>query len=352
MSESPLLTIRRLSVHYPLPRWVPWRRKLFARAVDGINFNLEAGETLGVVGESGCGKSSLARALVGLQPISGGAVHFQGRDLARLGKKDWRLLRRDIQLVFQDPLASLNPRQTVARIIEQPLIALMPELDAAQRTKNVAAILERVGLEPALLKSKPRDLSGGQAQRVGIARALVVEPKLLICDEPVSALDVSIQAQIVNLLADLQRERNLAILFIAHDLAIVRQLCQRVLVMYAGRVMEQGAREPLFARPVHPYTQALIRAVPGKGLASAAEGSEGEPPDPAVPLLGCAFRSRCPIADDYCGRVTPSLRRTGEGLDHYAACHFSAPDLAELADSPPNAEVALAQGRRLVTPTA
>ena len=341
MSESPLLAVRRLSVHYPLPRWAPWRPKLQARAVDGINFNLDAGETLGVVGESGCGKSSLARALAGLQPISGGAVHFRGRDLARLGKKDWRLLRRDIQLVFQDPLASLNPRHSVAKIIEQPLIALLPELDPAERGRRVAAILERVGLEPALLKSKPKELSGGQCQRVGLARALVVEPQLLICDEPVSALDVSIQAQIINLLAELQRERNLAILFIAHDLAIVRRLCQRVLVMYAGRVMEQGSREPLFARPVHPYTQALIRAVPGQGL-PAAEGREGEAPDPAVPMLGCAFRSRCPIADDYCGRVTPALRRTGDGLDHYAACHFSAPELSELADTQPDGVPVLA----------
>ena len=327
MPESPLLTVRRLSVHYPLPRWAPWRQRAHARAVDGINFNLDAGETLGVVGESGCGKSTLARALVGLQPISSGAVHFQGRDLARLGKKDWRLLRRDIQLVFQDPLGSLNPRHSVAKAIEQPLIALMPELDAQQRALRVAGIMERVGLEPGLLKSRPKELSGGQAQRVGIARALVVEPKLLVCDEPVSALDVSIQAQIVNLLAELQRERRLAILFIAHDLAVVRQLCQRVLVMYAGRVMEQGGRESLFARPVHPYTQALLRAVPGQGLA-AAGALEGETPDPAVPLLGCAFRSRCPIADDYCGRDTPALRRTGNAPDHYAACHFSAPDLS------------------------
>lgn len=338
MSAPPLLTVRRLSVQYPIRRWAPWQAKRQLRAVDGINFNLEPGESLGVVGESGCGKSSLARALAGLEPIAGGAVHFLGRDLAKLSKKDWRPLRRDIQMVFQDPLASLNPRHSVAKSIEQPLIALRPELDASERARRVAAMLERVGLDAGDGVRRPKELSGGQCQRVGLARALVVEPKLLICDEPVSALDVSVQAQVINLLAELQRERQLAILFIAHDLAVVRQLCSRLLVMYAGRVMEQGAREPLFARPVHPYTQALIRAIPGEGGLSAqakGEAGEGEAPDLSLPQLGCVYRSRCPIADDYCGRVTPTLRRTGDGLDHHAACHFSAPELSELAETWP-----------------
>lgn len=333
MPASPLLAVRRLSVRYPLPRYLPWRDRRYARAVDGIDFNLEAGETLGIVGESGCGKSTLARALAGLQPIASGAVHFEGQDLAGLSRKQWRPLRRDIQMVFQDPVASLDPRMGIARSVEAPLIALYPELSASDRTIRVNAALERVGLDPALGKRRPHEFSGGQCQRVGLARALVVQPKLLICDEPVSALDVSVQAQVINLLAELQKELGLGVIFIAHDLAVVRQLCQRVLVMYAGRVMEQGAREPLFGRPVHPYTQQLMAAMPGEdgALPTASASEDGEPPDLSVPLLGCAFRTRCPIADNYCGRVTPSLRRTGEGLEHYAACHFSAPDLRAAA---------------------
>ncbi len=328
MSEQPLLIVRRLVVRYPQPRLLPWRARHWRNAVDGLDFNLHAGETLGVVGESGCGKSSLAKALLGLQPIAAGAAIFNGTDLAQLDKTRWKPLRRDIQMVFQDPLASLDPRMKVGRIVEQPLIALRPDIEKAERPKRVAAVLERVGLSAIDMQRHAHEFSGGQCQRIALARALVVEPKLLICDEPVSALDVSVQAQVVNLLADLQRDLGLAMLFIAHDLAVVRQLAQRVLVMYAGTVMEQAPRERLFARPLHPYTRTLLAAVPGAGLESPAPTSAGDAdsrPPAAVAngvTVGCRYRDRCELADDFCGRDVPSLRRMAP--EHFAACHFIA----------------------------
>ncbi len=322
MPETPLLIVRRLVVRYPQPRLLPWRARHWRNAVDGLDFNLNAGETLGIVGESGCGKSSLAKALLGLQPIASGAAIFDGQDLARLDKKGWKPLRRQIQMVFQDPLASLDPRMRVGRIIEQPLAALRPDISKAERPKRIAAMLERVGLAASDAGRHAHEFSGGQCQRIGLARALVVEPKLLICDEPVSALDVSVQAQVVNLLAELQRDLGLAMLFIAHDLAIVRQMAQRVLVMYAGTVMEQAPRERLFARPMHPYTQALLAAIAGQTDA-AAETPPGAMPavSPSQTItLGCRYRDRCQVADDFCGREVPPLRKAAAG--HFAACHF------------------------------
>ena len=326
--SPPLLTVRRLTVRYELPNWVPWQQKQVLRAVDGIDFNLAEGETLGIVGESGCGKSTLARALAGLQTVSSGAIHYRGQELTRLSAKEFKPLRREIQMVFQDPLASLSPRLTIARAVEQPLKALFPELSAPERSHRALAMLERVGIEPSLAGSYPHKLSGGQCQRVGIARALVVNPRLLICDEPVSALDVSVQAQVINLLADLQREMGLSLIFIAHDLAVVARLSQRVLVLFAGKVMEQGPRDALFHRPAHPYTQALLASVPGATQdLEKREGPDGEPPSLSVPLLGCVFRNRCPIADDLCGRATPPLKRVRAGWEQFSACHFSAPQL-------------------------
>lgn len=326
MSANPLLIVRRLVVRYPQPRLLPWRKPHWRNAVDGLDFNLHAGETLGIVGESGCGKSSLAKALLGLQPIAAGAALFNGTDLARLDKKGWKPLRREIQMVFQDPLASLDPRMKVGRIIEQPLIALRPDIGKAERPQRVAAMLERVGLSAADMHRKAHEFSGGQCQRIALARALVVEPKLLICDEPVSALDVSIQAEVVNLLAELQRDLGLAMLFIAHDLAIVRQMAQRVLVMYAGTVMEQAPREPLFSQPLHPYTRSLLAAVPGNQAPGAissvltAERPSSTAGDSVT--VGCRYRDRCEIADDFCGRDVPPLRRMAP--EHFAACHFIA----------------------------
>ena len=325
-ASRPLLEVRRFKVHYPLTHGWPWGRPGVVRAIDEINFNLYAGETLGIVGESGCGKSTLARALVGLQPATSGALNFDGRDLTRLDEAAWRTLRREIQIVFQDPLSSLDPRMSIGEIVAEPLQALCPELDAGERARRVAQMLERVGLATSHLGRYPHELSGGQCQRVGIARALVVRPRLLICDEPVSALDVSVQAQIVNLLADLREEYGLSMIFIAHDLAVVRHISHRVLVMYLGKVMEQGAREVLFESPAHPYTKALLAAVPGAPAALAADPArqmlDGEIPSPSNPPPGCVFATRCPLADEHCGRSAPQVRRLGNGSA--VACHYIA----------------------------
>ncbi|MDB5972848.1 MAG: ATP-binding cassette protein [Hydrocarboniphaga sp.] len=331
MNDSPpLLAVRRLKIHYPLRSRLPWRRGGVARAVDGVDFNLYPGETLGIVGESGSGKSSIARALVGLQPVTSGAIEYtaaDGRtvDLARLDKKAWRPLRRDIQLVFQDPQSSLNPRHRIGRIIEEPLKTLFPDLTRTERTARMLAMLEKVGLGTEHAERFPHELSGGQCQRVGIARALIVQPRVLICDEPVSALDVSVQAQIINLLAELQAEYGLAMIFIAHDLAVVRHLSQRVLVMYFGRIMEQAQRDALFQQAVHPYTRALLAAMPPDELTMpqheyARPALQGEVPNPLSPPPGCVFATRCPMADQSCNRAMPSLRRVAHG--GYAACHF------------------------------
>lgn len=300
-----------------------------ARAVDGVDFNLYAGETVGIVGESGSGKSSLARALAGLQRTHSGAIEYTTRDgrtvdLARLDAKAWQPLRRDIQLVFQDPQSSLNPRHRIGRIVEEPLKSLFPQLSKTERTVRMLAMLEKVGLGTEHAERFPHELSGGQAQRVGIARALIVQPRVLICDEPVSALDVSVQAQIVNLLSELQAEYGLAMIFIAHDLAVVRHLSQRMMVMYFGRIMEQAPREVLFTQAVHPYTRALLAAMPPDDLTYAPEyphaALEGEVPDPQNPPPGCVFVTRCPMADQTCNRSMPTLRRVAHG--GYAACHF------------------------------
>ena len=316
----PSLRVRRLRVHYPLAACWPWQQGGVVRAVDDLSFDLAPGETLGVVGESGSGKSTLARALVGLQPATSGSIRIGDEEMVGATAARWRAQRRAVQFVFQDPLASLDPRMTVGQIIEEPLRALAPELSAAARAERVQQWMARVGLSPALRHRYPHEFSGGQCQRVGIARALVVEPRVLICDEPVSALDVSVQAQIINLLADLQRERGLALLFIAHDLAVVRHLAHRVMVMYLGRVMEQAPAERLFSTPRHPYTRALMAAVPGQGRSVSALA--GELPSATSPPPGCVFASRCPMVEDDCSRRVPGLNRTGPGAA--AACHFVA----------------------------
>lgn len=319
-----LLEVRRLCVRYPVALAWPWQKGGEVRAVEEINFNLRAGETLGIVGESGCGKSTLARALAGLQPISSGAVQFEGRELSKLNEDEWRPLRREIQMVFQDPQASLDPRMTIGHIIEEPLQALCPELSREEREARVAVMLERVGLSPAHINRYPHEFSGGQCQRVGIARALVVRPKLLICDEPVSALDVSVQAQIINLLSGLQKEYGLAMIFIAHDLAVVRHISHRVMVMYLGRAMEQAGRDELFSAPAHPYTKALLSSVPVADPSKVSEKNrqvlEGEIPSPSNPPPGCVFATRCPMADEQCSRRAPHVQRMKSGA--VVACHY------------------------------
>ncbi len=314
--ESVLLSIRHLRVQYPRRGWF-WRRTGTVRAVEDFHLDLREGETVGIVGESGCGKSSLARALVGLSKPVSGSIRYAGRELVGLRRKDWRAIRREVQMVFQDPLASLNPKHSIRRILNEPLQNLCPDLDASQREARILEIIRRVGLEPDCLDRKPKEFSGGQAQRIGIARALIVKPKLLICDEPVSALDVSIQAGIVNLLLELQREFGLTMIFIAHDLAVVRYVSQRVAVMYLGRVVEQGPADQVYSQPKHPYTRLLLASVPGE---DSTPPPDGEPPDPAHPPMGCAFHPRCPMVDTMCVREMPHLRRVGP--NQYAACHF------------------------------
>lgn len=322
--SAALLSARGLRVTHALaPRW-PWQRARSLVAVDGLHLDLAAGETLGVVGESGCGKSSLARALVGLDPIAGGAVLLDGR---RFGADagDWRRTRRSIQMVFQDPAESLDPRMSVAELVAEPLRYLDPAPTRTQRQRRVVEMVERVGLAPHHLGRYPHELSGGQCQRVAIARAVVTAPRVLICDEPVSALDVSVRAQIIELLRSLQSEHRLAILFIAHDLAAVRRISHRVMVMYLGRKMEQAPSERLFAAPAHPYTRALLSAVPVPDP-EVERGRErmllsGELPSPLDPPGGCVFRTRCPLAQPVCAEHVPPALRIGDG--HEAVCHFA-----------------------------
>lgn len=323
--SKPLLSVRQLRVHYHLRATWGWRMHQSIKAVDHVNFDLHAGQTLGVAGESGCGKSTLARALIGLQPITSGSICYRDKELTRLNRSGWHNMRRQMQMVFQDPLASLNPRLTIGESVAEPLSNLCPEISAAERRRRACAMLERVGVSEALSNRYPHEFSGGQCQRVSIARALVVEPQLLICDEPVSALDVSIQAQVINLLKDLQRDLNLAMIFISHNMSVVRQLSHQVMVMYLGKIMEHGSREALFARAGHPYTHALFSAVPipspERERLRRRIVLNGDPPSPLSPPSGCVFRSRCPWAVERCARETPPLRRISSL--HAVACHYA-----------------------------
>jgi oligopeptide transport system ATP-binding protein len=320
--KKPLLRIAELRVEFPLRRG--WLRTAGAlRAVDGVDFELAAGEALGVVGESGSGKSTLARAVLQLVRPRGGQVVWLGRPLEQLSVAELRPLRRDLQIVFQDPLASLNPRMTVGEIVAEPLRVHRRDLDAAGRRSETAAMLTRVGLSADMMNRYPHEFSGGQCQRIGIARAMILRPKLLICDEPVSALDVSVQAQIVALLRDLKRDWGVSMLLVSHNLAVVRRLCDRVLVLYLGRMMELAASDLLFAAPMHPYTRALLAAVPSidpdiqpQRLKAVLEG---ELPSPAEPPSGCVFRTRCPHVIERCRREIPAWEEAGCG--RRIACH-------------------------------
>jgi len=316
----PVLQVRKLSVAYGSPR--ERRRGRGLVAVNDVNLDIAPGETVGLVGESGCGKSSLARVLAGLALPQKGHLAVNGATMRTA--RDWRRDRRSVQMVFQDPAESLDPRMRVTRLLNEPLQALCPELDEAARATRIAATLRAVGLGPEHADRHAHSLSGGQAQRVAIARAIVVEPDLLICDEPLSALDVSIQAQIINLLRDIQRRTGMAMLLIAHDLAVVRQLCSRVYVMYLGSFMEQGSADEVLRRPGHPYTRALLSCVPRLDAANEHPPIllEGDLPDPRDRPSGCVFRTRCPLADDICVRSTPNWHRQPHG--GYSACHFAA----------------------------
>ncbi len=325
MSADPLLEVNHCRVWFDIPGEGFWKpRKQTLKAVDDVSFQLNKGETLGVVGESGCGKSTLVRGILGLEHVNSGSIKLNGTELTTLDKKSFRSKRRDMQIIFQDPLASLDPRMTVYEIISEPLQVFHPELSAKERKQRVQQIMQRVGLLPNQINRYPHEFSGGQAQRIGIARALILKPKLLICDEPVSALDVSIQAQIINLLMELQKEMGLSMIFIAHDLSVVKHISHRVMVMYMGKVVEMASRDDLYRHPRHPYTRALMQSIPipDPVIERAKRGAplKGDLPSPMDPPSGCTFRTRCPKAQQQCSDEAPVWREVAS--DHWVACHF------------------------------
>jgi oligopeptide transport system ATP-binding protein len=315
MSSAPLLDVRDLHKHFPVgEKGLFGGHKQLLKAVNGVSFHLERGQCLGLVGESGCGKSTVARAIVGLHPATSGSIRFEGNELAGLSPRGWLPYRRKIQMIFQDPYASLDPRQTVSSILTEPT-KIHGLSKPRERKLHAMQLLEAVGLNPRHINRYPHEFSGGQRQRIGIARALALEPELLICDEPVSALDVSIQAQIINLMGELKERFNLSYLFIAHDLAVVRHICDSVAVMYLGRVVEQASRDEIFNDPRHPYTKSLLSAVPVPDPEAERARErivlEGDVPSPLDPPPGCSFAPRCPwrneVPDDRCNREIPEL---------------------------------------------
>jgi len=319
-----LLEVRSLKVHFPVRRGPFARVRGYVKAVDGVSLRIEKGETLGLVGESGSGKTTLARTTVLLNEPTQGSIFFEGQDLNQLSKVDQRRIRRKLQMIFQDPYGSLDPRFKVGDILAEGLEIHKLARDDAEKRKRVAELLGFVGLDPDFGERYPHEFSGGQRQRIGIARALAVEPRLIVCDEPVSALDVSVQAQMINLLQELQGSRGVAYLFIAHDIAVVGHISRRIAVMYLGRIVELGGSRQVIDAPLHPYTQALISAVPVIDPASKRSriALAGEPPSPIQPPSGCPFHPRCPRAEKpRCEGEVPQLREVRAG--HWAACHFA-----------------------------
>ena len=318
-----LLRVEELKMHFPIYRGVFQRQVGAVRAVDGVSFDVKRGETLGLVGESGCGKSTTGRTILQLYKPTAGGVHFEGKDLVNLKGEEMRLMRRKMQMIFQDPYASLNPRMTVGQLVGEPL-QVHNVATGAEINERVAHLLELVNLNPAFATRYPHEFSGGQRQRIGVARALALQPSFIICDEPISALDVSIQAQVVNLLEELQEQFNLTYLFIAHDLSMVKHISDRVAVMYLGVFVELASRDELYANPLHPYSQALLSAVPIPDPIADAKRKrtilEGDVPSPANPPSGCRFRTRCPIAEAKCAESRPEFREVKSG--HFVACHL------------------------------
>ena len=322
---DPLLNVEHLSTVFDIRGKMPFSKVKHLKAVNDVSFTLTKGETLGIVGESGCGKSTLGRSILRLIEPTEGRIVWQGRSLRDLAPSDMRDARKDLSIIFQDPIASLDPRMTVEAIIAEPLKVASPELSKTKRREKVRQAMEEVGLAPQMINRYPHEFSGGQAQRIGIARAIITEPKLIVCDEPVSALDVSIQAQIVNLLKSLKDRLGLTLIFISHDLSVVRLVSDRILVLYLGRIVEIGPRAEIFERPAHPYARALLSAAPipdpvvarGRGRTML----EGDPPSPIDPPSGCAFRTRCPIAESTCADALPPMVEVSP--DHKAACLFA-----------------------------
>jgi peptide/nickel transport system ATP-binding protein len=320
--SAPLLEVTNLTKAFPIRSGLLKRQTGAVQAVNGVDFHIDAGETLGLVGESGCGKSTTGRCVLRLIEPTSGDIIFEGKNVRALGGEALRALRRDIQIIFQDPYASLNPRMTVGAIIGEALIIHKLAKTNREFDDRVASLLETVGLKADHRTRFPHEFSGGQRQRIGIARALAVEPKLIICDEPVSALDVSIQAQVINLLEDLQQKFGLAYLFVAHDLSVVEHISRRVAVMYLGRIVEMAQSRALYAAPKHPYTEALLSAVPipDPKVKRQRIRLSGEVPSPANPPSGCHFHARCPIAKDVCSKEVPKLKQSADG--HWVACHL------------------------------
>jgi len=335
-----LIEVRDLVKHFPLTKGILFRKQVGAvQAVDGVSFDVVEGETLGLVGESGCGKSTTARLLTRLLEPTSGSINYKGQEIARLSRNDLKPLRRDMQMIFQDPYSSLNPRKTVGSIIGEPFVIHEVESDAGKRKKRVQELMDIVGLNPEHYNRFPHEFSGGQRQRIGVARAIALKPKLIVADEPVSALDVSIQAQVINLLEELQDELGLTIIFIAHDLSIVRHVCDRIAVMYLGKIVELADADALFAHPRHPYTGALLSAVPipdprlAKGRNRQVLG--GDVPSPTNPPPACRFHTRCSKAKDgVCNVEEPLLEHKDGG--NLAACHFPLTD-QEIASRVPTA---------------
>jgi peptide/nickel transport system ATP-binding protein/oligopeptide transport system ATP-binding protein len=320
----PLIQVRSLVKHFPITSGIIFQRNIGAvRAVDDITFDVQRGETLGIVGETGCGKSTTARLLVRLLEPTAGGITFDGEDITHLKGKSLKRMRRDMQMIFQDPYSSLNPRKSVGSIIAEPFVIHGLHKGQGERKKRVQELMDRVGLNPEHYNRYPHEFSGGQRQRIGVARAIALEPKLLVADEPVSALDVSIQAQVLNLLRGLQRDMGLTLIFIAHDLSVVRHMCDRVAVMYLGKIVELAPSDSLYGFPRHPYTGALLSAVPVPDPAGGRRERQllsGDVPSPANPPAACRFHTRCPKAQELCSQEEPPLEDKGGQTE--AACHF------------------------------
>ena len=327
MSNHAILEVKNLKVNFDVSSEgdMPWTKAKKLQAVNDISFSLNAGETLGIVGESGCGKSTLARAIVKMVPAESGEVVWLGNDLLGLSNAETRPYRKQIQMIFQDPLASLNPRMNIGEIIAEPLRTHYPKTPESDVQARVSDVMSKVGLLDNLMNRYPHEFSGGQCQRIGIARALILKPKLIICDEPVSALDVSIQAQVVNLLMDLQEEMDLALIFIAHDLSVVKHISTKIMVLYLGNMVELANSEDIYKNPSHPYTQALISAVPIPDPSVEKTKNliiiEGDLPSPINPPSGCVFRTRCQKAQDICSQDKPEFKEVSSS--HEVACHFN-----------------------------